>query len=211
MKVSSILRRKLPEKVFRFIDEKSILSGGFLVKTLMEIFPCDSTQKTKEKDETIKLIREIQRLTGYFFDYIGPNQDVDIYTSLSPLTVADYFGVKELDGEYREQYMSYVMKFKVSGVSVDVIFPGILGSNTEDFIQKEFDLDICKFWFNGKNLYWNGDALLKLERREFSFTRPKSNITKETDFGIVKRIIKYRARGFSLISSDDILKEFLHY
>lgn len=83
-----------------------------------------------------------------------------------------------------------------------------------EFIDREFDFDICKFWYDGEivNCLVNGfnpSAVESVKNRTFSFSFHNlmtMNVHKK--YTTMRRILKYRKRGFSFVCDPDVLYQY---
>jgi len=95
-------------------------------------------------------------------------------------------------------------------VKVDVMFPMKRQykklpniDSLEEFIIREFDIDICKVWYDGKNTYGEKGSLNAIYNKNMKFSfNAIYTINRHKRFTTASRVLKYRNRGFSFIEQD---------
>lgn len=151
-------------------------------------------------------------------------QDYDIYTDLPIETVWKHFnnrGYRTVShNESDEKTVSYtgwllrLVKYDESRpkeyipkTKIDVIFTNrylsryetnFMPSTPQDFIEKEFDLDIAKVWYDGsRTMTGESDVKRKIENREFGLSfNEDMTINVHKTKTTATRIMKYISRGF---------------
>ncbi len=182
VEIGTLVKSKLqesgcPDDVFELLGEDTVLAGGSVVKSLMEIYPY--TEEIEETGEVKKFIRDICDVTGeQFYERPGmvrdgSSHDYDIYTTRTPEFMGEYLqnhgyvlyfnpGVISLT-HFAKDYCTWLMRaIKPNGSKLDVIFTNRRRRTTIEgvdgtppyFINREFDLDICKIWFDGTNVVY---------------------------------------------------------
>jgi len=155
--------------------------------------------------------------------------DIDMYTTVSKTVIEDakLFPKKQLIEAEQCKYshiktINDVISYNIPHYNkkIDIIFisEDFKGKNSVDFINETFDLDICKCWYDGKELHGNYELLkgrkciLTRTNIDLTQTLPTEKILRyfsdirrgEGDFDPYHHIArnkKYRERGFEIDTS----------
>jgi hypothetical protein len=228
---------QLPEAVASILKpDQTVLSGGRLIGILSKNGPVSPVASAGIND-LLAVFHDLEP------DSVsGANsrtQDYDLYTTLDIETVREHFArhgfidllekkvsARLMSRRYQaEAYSSWLLRFKDSqnSISVDVIFidrhldPATRPpARPQDFIVKEFDIDIAKVWYDGEKIQAKDEYTYRsIQKRQMSLDfHPSMTINNHKSKTTVRRLIKYARREFELVENgnrrmfDDLLDRY---
>lgn len=201
--------------------DHTVLSGGAVLAQLTNNFePVENLQPTGPNHPFVSILPDYVRGA----EEEDAVQDYDIYTDLPVEDVWKHFNSRGYrtasHTESDEKTVSYtgwllrLVKYDetqpdryVPKTKVDVIFTNryldrhranYIPATPPDFIEKEFDLDVAKIWYDGsQTLAADPDVKRKIDNREFGLSfHPDMTINVHKTRTTAERIMKYVSRGF---------------
>ena len=214
----------LPAVVRNFLSRETVLSGGSLVRRIVGEYgtPVQSPQLTNLMCSVMESFPPCPN-TG--------DQDYDIYTTLSVEEVDSYFtrnGFVNLVLQASQRwnprrpladinsYTGWLMRYKgpaPDNISIDVILirnhidpRRPICVHPEDFIVREFDIDIAKVWYDGDKIYaFNPTVIDHLTNRKMTIDfHPEMTINQHKTKTTIQRLNKYQQRGFELVLNNNL-------
>lgn len=204
--ISQGISSQLPSYIQELLNEGgSVLSGGSLLRIVTGGF----SNSPLDPDSLPVGLRTI---FSSMSDSSTMSQDYDIYTVRSPTEIYNFFSrhgfkwIREIIG-FDPEYTSWLMTLTRRGESVDIIFTNRYDNlnhrppeRPQDFIVKEFDIDVTKIWYDGENVWAPNEKIARgvMERKlELDF-HPNMTINVHKTNTTMKRLFKYYQRGFSI-------------
>jgi hypothetical protein len=209
----------LPPVVQTLLSEKTVLSGGSLVKRVAGGF----VSNTSEVSGLLCGILE----TGPSCTKVG-DQDYDLYTTLSPDEVDKHMkkykftntmvkGILQMAPTltYKSAltYTAWLLTYVRNNTSIDVIFihryidpRRPICERPQDFIMREFDIDIAKVWFDGRVVQAGSQQILDhIRSRKMTLDfHPEMTINKHKTRTTIQRLRKYESRGFKIVTVNNM-------
>jgi hypothetical protein len=224
--VTTGISSQIPDYVQKLLLQGgSVLSGGALLKIVSGGFKADLSPTYP--DNLKSFITYMKPIT---VDDNTP-QDYDIYTTRTPEEIYRYFYrlgfetflERKYNVTFQADYTGWLLRFvrgpKGKEELVDVIFTnrGIdlqhrPPERPQDFIVKEFDIDITKIWYDGENVWVPNEQIARriVQRRMELDFHPSMTINTHKTFTTMKRLLKYYVRGFSIdVTNQATFERFL--
>ena len=190
----------------------SVLSGGSLLKIVTGGFsPTCDLLKDKPRE-----LENIFSLMGWTIT-AQMQQDYDIYTTQAPgdvyklLAKHGFRWVAEVNNPdtvvFDPNYSSWLLRMVRGEEHVDVIFTNMYydinyrpPERPQDFIVKEFDIDVTKIWFDGQDVWAPNEKIARgiVERKMELDFHPNMVINTHKTATTMDRLYKYYCRGFEI-------------
>lgn len=207
---------RLPAAIEELINRnETVLSGGRLLRMIL------GGEFTKS-DQKSPLAEMFNSYTGIDIGSDNDNvQDYDLYTTRSMEDIYEYLTDRgyefiAADPNLAELIMSYggwLTRYEgPNGERVDVIhvrqhvvFNRPICERPQDFIAREFDIDIIKIWYDGVNVNFMNEKTYQniLDRKMTLDFHPMMSVNQYKTRTTVGRIMKYEQRGFMFVESDN--------
>jgi len=214
----------LPSVIEDILSENTVLSGGSLVRRIVGEYgpPADSPELSSVMCSVLESFPPCLN-TG--------DQDYDLYTTLSADEIHTYlskhgFVNLAIQGSMKwnirrrsediNSYTGWLMRYKgpePENISLDVILVRNhidprrpICIRPEDFIVREFDIDIAKVWYDGSKAYAASQSVLShLKERQMTIDfHPEMTINQHKTKTTIQRLNKYQQRGFKLIVDNNL-------
>ncbi len=214
-----------PPEILNILNGETILSGGMIIRGLT-----DSYEPIRQFDpydaDLINVMKIVTTMLGEdYVSAVSGDSDYDIYTSREYDDIFDHFdahgyNIKQYNfdenGEsvitltsdiavFDASYTKNVMRLRKvydddTYIDVDIIHH----NRPKQFIDEEFDFNVCKIWFNGQIVQSPIENIFSMiSNRTFKLSfHDRMTINKYKTFTTMRRIFKYTNRGFKLITED---------
>ena len=214
----------LPPSIQALLSKDTVLSGGSLVRRIVGEYG------------TPVFSPELSEIMCSVLESFPPcpnagDQDYDLYTVRSASEIHAYLserGFVNLAMEASQKwnlrariqdinsYTGWLMRYKgpaPDNISLDVILirnhidpRRPICSRPEDFIVREFDIDIAKVWYDGSKVYAASQSVLNhLKQRQMTIDfHPEMTINHHKTKTTIQRLNKYQQRGFELVVGENL-------
>jgi hypothetical protein len=219
VQINSVPIMNLPPVVQTLLSERTVLSGGSLVKRVAGGFVSNTSNVS---NLLCGLLEKTPACTK-----VG-DQDYDLYTTLSPTEVDKHMrkykftntmitgilkNAPDLSNNAALSYTAWLLTYTKDNTSIDVIFihryvdpRRPLCERPQDFIMREFDIDIAKIWFDGSVVQACSQQIVDhIKSRQMTLDfHPEMTINKHKTRTTIQRLRKYESRGFEIVTVNNM-------